>query len=124
MSQIEAGSVLRRRADVRYRVIDGEGVVVRQSAAEVLVVNDVAVRILGMADGTTAVSAWIDTLFDDYEVERPALERDVLAFAAELVEQGLLEPAAPPSSQGAAVPAPAPEASAPAAPGGPRRGAG
>jgi len=109
---------------VRYRVIDGEGVVVRQSAAEVLVVNDVAVRILGMADGTTAVSAWIDTLFDDYEVERPALERDVLAFAAELVEQGLLEPAAPPSSQGAAVPAPAPEASAPAAPGGPRRGAG
>ena len=123
MSQIEAGSVLRRRADVRYRVIDGEGVVVRQSAAEVLVVNDVAVRILGMADGTTAVSAWIDTLFDDYEVERPALERDVLAFAAELVEQGLLEPAAPPSSQGAAA-APAPDASAPAAPGGPRRGAG
>lgn len=118
---------------MRYRVIDGEGVVVRQSAAEVLVVNDVAVRILGMADGTTAVSAWIDTLIDDYEVERPALERDVLAFAAELVEQGLLEPvgSSPKASGPAALPPGGPggpgdpgAAAAPAAPDTPRRGAG
>jgi len=93
MNQIDIGSVLGRRADVRFRVIDAEGVVVRQSAGEVLVLNDLGTRILALADGVTPVAHWIDTLLDEFEVDRPVLERDVLAFAAELVEQGLLEPA-------------------------------
>jgi hypothetical protein len=104
MNEIGAGSVLGRRADVRFRVIDAEGVVVRQSAGEVLVLNDLGTRILALADGVAPVARWIDTLLVEFEVERPALERDVLAFAAELVEQGLLEPAP------AAAAAPAPPA--------------
>lgn len=92
MNEIGEGSVLQRRADVRFRVIDEEGVVVRQSAGEVLVLNDLATRILAMADGLTPVAQWIDALAGEFEVERPDLERDVLAFAAELVEEGLLEP--------------------------------
>jgi Coenzyme PQQ synthesis protein D (PqqD) len=93
MNQINIGSVLGRRADVRFRVIDTEGVVVRQSAAEVLVLNDLGTRILALADGVAPVAQWIDTLLGEFEVDRPVLERDVVAFAAELVEQGLLEPA-------------------------------
>ena len=92
MNPIDIGSVLGRRADVRFRVIDAEGVVVRQSAGEVLVLNDIGTRILALADGVTPVEHWIDTLLGEFEVARPVLERDVLAFAAELVEQGLLEP--------------------------------
>jgi hypothetical protein len=92
MNEIGEGSVLQRRADVRFRVIDEEGVVVRQSAGEVLVLNDLATRILAMADGLTPVAQWIDALAGEFDVERPDLERDVLAFAAELVEEGLLEP--------------------------------
>jgi hypothetical protein len=92
MNQIDIGSVLGRRADVRFRVIDAEGVVVRQGAGEVLVLNDIGTRILALADGVTAVEHWIDTLLGEFEVARPVLECDVLAFAAELVEQGLLEP--------------------------------
>ena len=93
MNQLEIGSVLGRRADVRFRVIDAEGVVVRQGAGEVLVLNDIGTRILALADGVTPVARWIDTLLGEFEVARPVLERDVLAFAAELVEQGLLEAA-------------------------------
>ncbi|MBV8201034.1 MAG: PqqD family protein [Acidobacteria bacterium] len=78
---------------MRFRVIDAEGVVVRQSAGEVLVLNDLGTRILALADGVAPVARWIDALLVEFEVERPALEHDVLAFAAELVEQGLLEPA-------------------------------
>jgi hypothetical protein len=107
MSEIGAGSVLRRRADVRFRVIDEEGVVVRQAAGEVLVLNETATRILALADGIAPVAAWIDALLGELEVGRQELERDVLAFAAELVEQGLLEPAA------AQTGAPAPAAAAP-----------
>jgi hypothetical protein len=91
MSQIGEGTVLRRRPDVRFRVIDEEGVVVRQSAGEVLVLNDLGTRILAMADGLVPVARWIDALLGEFEVERPELQRDVLAFAAELLEQGLLE---------------------------------
>ena len=93
MNDIQAGSVLRRGADVRYRVIEDEGVVIRQGAGEVLVLNDLGTRILALADGVTPVARWIDVLLSEYEVERPQLERDVLAFTIELVEQGLLEPA-------------------------------
>jgi hypothetical protein len=93
MNDIQAGSVLRRGADVRYRLIEDEGVVVRQGAGEVLVLNDLGTRILVLADGATPVAGWIEILLAEYEVERAQLERDVLAFAAELVEQGLLEPA-------------------------------
>jgi hypothetical protein len=92
MNRIDIGSVLGRRADVRFRVIDAEGVVVRQSAGEVLVLNDIGTRILALADGVTPVAHWIDALLGEFEVARPVLERDVLAFAVELVEQGLLEP--------------------------------
>src|ERR1700674_1070567 len=108
MNEIGVGSVLARRADVRFRVIDAEGVVVRQSAGEVLVFNDIGTRILALADGVAPVAVWIDTLLVEFEVERPALERDVLAFAAELMEQGLFEsaPATPVTSATAATPEP------------------
>ena len=86
--------MLRRRADVRYRILDEEGVVVRQNAGEVLVLNYLGTRILGLADGAAPVAAWIDALMHELDVDRPRLERDVLAFAGELVEQELLELAA------------------------------
>src|ERR1700674_742406 len=107
MNEIGVGSVLGRRPDVRFRVIDAEGVVVRQSAGEVLVLNDIGTRILALADGVAPVAVWIDTLLVEFEVEveRPARESDVLAFAAELVEQGLLE-SAPAKPAALATPAP------------------
>ena len=70
MNDIQAGSVLRRGADVRYRVIEDEGVVVRQGAGEVLVLNDLGTRILVLADGATPVAGWIEVLLAEYEVER------------------------------------------------------
>ena len=91
MEPVSLRSVLRRRPDVRFRVIDGEAVVVRQSAAEVLVLNEVAARILDLADGTAPVASWVESLAGEYETGRDTLEQDVIAFAAELVGEGLLE---------------------------------
>ena len=68
--------------DVRFRVVDREAVVVRQHDAEVLVMSDVAARLLSLADGVRPVAAWLDVLADEYEVDRETLERDVLRFAA------------------------------------------
>ena len=93
MIAITPATVLRRHSDVRYRRIEGEAVVLRQSAAEVLVLNEVGAAVLDLADGERSVGEWIDALAGEYEGDSSALARDVLAFAAELAEAGLLEPA-------------------------------
>ena len=51
MNVITPATVLRRRSDVRYRRIEGEAVVLRQAAPEVLVLNEVARRAARAADG-------------------------------------------------------------------------
>lgn len=91
MSNITLSTVLRRRSDVRYRLIEGEAVVLRQSAAEVLVLNGVGASVLDLADGERPVSAWIEELSHEYDVDPAVLKRDVLEFAAELFTAGLLE---------------------------------
>jgi hypothetical protein len=89
---VQPGSILRPSRDLRFRRIDDEAVVVRQRAGEVLVMNETAARLLELADGRTSVADWVDVLAGEYEVDREALERDVLAFALDLAEEGMLEP--------------------------------
>lgn len=87
---MNADSVLRPAPDVRFRIVDREAVVVRQRSAEVLVMSEVAARILDLADGVRPVREWLDVLADEFEVDRETLEQDVLRFAAELVDEGIL----------------------------------
>jgi coenzyme PQQ synthesis protein D (PqqD) len=91
MSTITLSTVLRRRSDVRYRRIEGEAVVLRQSAAEVLVLNEVGASVLDLADGERSVGDWIEALTREYEADAETLARDVLTFAVELQEAGMLE---------------------------------
>ena len=91
MSIVTLSTVLRRRSDIRYRHIEGEAVVVRQSSAEVLVLNEVGASVLDLADGEHDVRSWIDALREVYDTDPAILARDVLAFAAEMEEAGLLE---------------------------------
>jgi pyrroloquinoline quinone biosynthesis protein D len=91
MTSIDAGSILKTAPDVRFRVVDREAVVVRQRSAEVLVMNEVAARLLALADGVHPVSHWLDVLGDEFTVDRATLENDVLSFANDLAAEGLLE---------------------------------
>lgn len=79
-----------RSRDVRYRIVQGEGVVIRQETAEALVVNEVGARILDLADGERSVAAIHASLLAEYEVEPEALASDLEAYLAELVEIGVL----------------------------------
>lgn len=91
MSSITLSTVLRRRSDVRYRRIEGEAVVLRQSAAEVLVLNEVGASVLDLADGERSVRQWIEELTHEYDADADTLTRDVLTFADELHDAGMLE---------------------------------
>lgn len=86
--------VLKRCADTRYRNIGGEGVVVRQTAGEVLVLNEIGVRVLELLEAALPVSGLLDALDAEYEIDRSTLERDVLAYLQELVDAGVIEPVA------------------------------
>lgn len=92
MSPLDPASVLRPARDLRFRRIDDEAVVVRQRAGEVLVMNETAARLLELADGRSSLAEWVDALAEEYDVNREALERDILAFARSLADEGMLEP--------------------------------
>ena len=91
---IATDMILKRCVDTRYRNIGGEGVVVRQTAGEVLVLNEIGVRVLELLEATLPVSGLLDALDAEYEIDRPTLERDVLAYLQELVDAGVIERAA------------------------------
>ncbi len=84
-------SVFRRKGDVIYRLIDDEAVVVRTGTSEVLGLNAVGARILELIDGEITVSALIERLEDEYEVEHAQLEADVELFLREMSDGGVLE---------------------------------
>jgi hypothetical protein len=92
MSPLDPASILRPARDLRFRRIDDEAVVVRQREGEVLVMNETAARLLELADGRSSLADWVDALAGEYEVDRAALERDILAFAESLSDEGMLEP--------------------------------
>lgn len=84
-------TILRRRPDVRYRIVAPEAVVIRQSVPEVMVLNAVAAEVLERIDAKTSVAALLAALGSLYEVDPQKLEGDVLAFLAELLEGGVVE---------------------------------
>lgn len=77
--------------DVRYQSIDTEGVVVRQEAAEVLILNEVGTRILALVDEGLGPLAILERLAGQFDADRERLSADLDAFLAELSAAGLIE---------------------------------
>lgn len=84
-------SVFRRRSDVRYRVIQQEAVVVRQSGPEVLVLNEVGARVLDLVDGHAPVSDLVARMRGEFDVDEARLQGDVIRFLGELAQAGVIE---------------------------------
>lgn len=89
---IESTTVFKKVPDARYRNVGGEGIVVRQAAGEVLVLSEVGTRVLDMASAEMPVGAILTSLGEEYDVEAPALEHDVLAYLQDLLDAGIIEP--------------------------------
>lgn len=70
--------------DIRYRVIDDEAVVIRQTEGDVLVLNDVAARVLQLiGEGLTPAEIG-DRVSGEYDAPEAAIRQDVEAFFGEL----------------------------------------
>ena len=88
---IPADAVLQRADDVRYRLIGDEAVVIRQQAAEALVLNEVAGAILALLDGNRTARQIAAELGDQFEAKPEVLLDDVRRYLAELEELGIAE---------------------------------
>jgi hypothetical protein len=72
----------------RFRRFDEEGVIVQQSTAEAIVVNDTAARLLELSDGTRTLGDCAGVIESEFDAGRDAIVRDVLLFAEELLAAG------------------------------------
>ena len=88
---IDAATLFRTRSDARYRNIGGEGIVVRQAVGEVLVLNEVGVRVLDLLAAGKPVGDVVGTLAAEYDVDTATLERDVPGYIQELLDAGIVE---------------------------------
>jgi hypothetical protein len=90
-----AGGAYRARADVRFRRIEDEAVVLRQAAGEVLVLNGIGARVLELLAAGAGPDEAARRLAEEFEVDLAEAAADVRSFAAELGAAGVLEPAPP-----------------------------
>ena len=90
---IDLGTVLKRKDDIRFRMVGDQAVIVRQSGAEVLALNRVGARVLELIDAEKSLSQVIDDMLSEYDAERTQLEKEVSQFVEELSDSGVLEKA-------------------------------
>lgn len=83
------------RPDVRYRRVGDEAVVVRQEAAEVVVLNAVAARILELVDQGHSRGEMIEVLLQEFDVDRERLAADLTTFLDELQAGGVIAEVGP-----------------------------
>jgi hypothetical protein len=89
-------SSFRLCADVRYRQLADEGIVLRQKAGEVLVLNEVGVRVVALLDEGLAPPGIVARLVEEFDAEPGRLAADVADFMAELATAGVIEEEPPP----------------------------
>ena len=82
----------RRCADIRFRIIDGEAVILRQAAAENLVLNEVGSSILQWLDSGCSLEKVARQVQEEYEVSPEQLAQDLPHFLEELENAGVVEP--------------------------------
>jgi hypothetical protein len=75
---------------VRFRRFENDGIVIQQKTAEAIVVSDVATRLLEMTDGTRTLQECAVALQTEFDAPADVIERDVVQFAAELVDIGIV----------------------------------
>ena len=72
------------------RLVDGEAVIVLPGEGTVKVLNDVGSRVWELADGTRTVDDMVETIYDEYDVDRDQAQEDVIEFVTTMVAANLL----------------------------------
>ncbi len=85
-----------RSSRVAWRVYDGEAVILLGEDSTLNTLNPVATVVWEAADGRTPVSAIVDRVCAEFDVDPADAERDVIGFVDRLCRRGLLTVSASP----------------------------
>jgi len=88
---LTSGSRLTPPGAVRYRQLGDETIVLHLETSQLYSLDAVAARMWMAILESSSLGAARDALLERYEVSRERLEADLLTFAGELLELGLLE---------------------------------
>ena len=83
-------ATLPKRADVPWRNIDGNVIVVRPKEGITYPLNNVATRIWLLSDGTRSVNEIIKTLAEEFEGDAGVIQEEAIQFLKELETASLV----------------------------------
>ncbi|MFH1537994.1 MAG: PqqD family protein [bacterium] len=90
MATINDETVLQKVGDIPFRIIEGEAVLVNTGTHEVIHLNDTGTFVWENINGDSDLGTIVKRLMDEFEVEEAAAREDVLSFASNLIEKGLI----------------------------------
>jgi hypothetical protein len=79
-----------RDPDAAWRVFEDGAVIVSPTESVMHSLNEVGTRVWDLADGTLTIGEIIETVLDEFVVERAEAERDVLEFCRALFDKGMI----------------------------------
>jgi hypothetical protein len=82
---------IRISKDVLAQELEGETVILDLASESYFGLNEVGTRIWALVEEGQSREAVVDTLVDEYDVERDVLEKDVSELLDQLNEAGLIE---------------------------------
>lgn len=95
MTALDDKTVLKKIADIPFRIIEGEAVLVNTKTHEVIHLNDTGTFVWENLDGDRDLGTIIVTLVGEFEVDDATAREDVFGFASELIEKGLIAASRP-----------------------------
>ena len=78
-------------SEVLFQEVSGETVLLDLASENYFGLDEVGTRIWGLLQSGSSIGETMDTLMEEYEVERATLEKDVGELLEKLVEAGLIK---------------------------------
>jgi hypothetical protein len=89
--EIQSDQVFKASSDVLFQEVGGETVLLDLASEQYFGLDKVGTRIWQLLNEGLGPEEMVDTLLDEYEVERERLEADVRELLGSLLEAGLIE---------------------------------
>jgi len=83
-------SILEKAADILFRIVDNEAIIVHIDTNEVLVLNEVGARVVEIMEKPTSVGDLLAQLIEEFDVEMEVLEADIFKHLEELLTEKVL----------------------------------
>ena len=87
---IDLNSIVSHRKDIDTTDLDGEKVMMDLEKGQYFALNSVASRIWEVIQSPISINKVVDTLLEEYEVEREECEKSVLEFVQGLEHASLI----------------------------------